>query len=66
MKVQKGGNFMETSDYKISKEEGLDIVTSKVKILYGSERNMEGKDYHVYTINGDGQSFVEYAYFVDS
>ncbi|MGH4120339.1 hypothetical protein [Clostridium sp.] len=56
---------METSNYKISKEEGLDIVTSKVKITYDSERNIEGKDYHVYTMDGDGQPFVEYAYFVD-
>jgi len=58
-------------NYKISKEKGLEIVISKVKIkpelhiLYDSERNIKGKNYHLYTINTNEYTFDEYAYCVD-
>ena len=57
--------------YKISKEKGLEIVKSNVKlksglyILYDSERNIKGKSYHLYTVNTDEYTYDEYAYCVD-
>jgi len=59
------------SNYKISKQKGLEIVISKVKIetglhiLYDSERNIKGRNYHLYTINTNEYTFDEYAYCVD-
>ena len=55
----------------ITKEKGLRIVKSKVKLgrglhfLYDSERNIKGKNYHLYTINTDQYTYDEYAYCVD-
>jgi len=78
---KKANNTMEESvvsnkrdqarNYKISKEKGLKIVISKVKIksglhiLYDSERNIKGRNYHLYTVNTNEYTFDEYAYCVD-
>ncbi|MCB2295999.1 hypothetical protein LGK95_21335 [Clostridium algoriphilum] len=59
------------SNYKISKEKGLEIIKSKVKlepglhILYDSERNIKGENYHLYTLNTNEYTYDEYAYCVD-
>ncbi|GEM_PF-3461764 len=59
------------SNYKISKEKGLKIVISKIKlepglhILYDSERSIKGENYHLYTVNTDEYTVDEYAYCVD-
>jgi predicted small secreted protein len=59
------------TNYKISKEKGLEIVKSNVKlksglyILYDSERNIKGENYHLYTVNTNEYTYDEYAYCVD-
>lgn len=55
----------------ISKEKGLEIVTSKVKIemgikvLYDSEWKIYGRTYYLYTLNKDEYTLDQYAYCVD-
>lgn len=58
-------------NYKISKEKGLEIVKSKVKIeanlqvLYDSERDIKEKTYYLYTLNTDEYTIEDFAYCVD-
>ena len=65
-------NSGELTNYSISKEKGLGIVTSKVKIetnlqvLYDSEREINESTYYVYTLNTDEYTLEDYAYFVDA
>ncbi|MBU3179979.1 hypothetical protein [Clostridium psychrophilum] len=79
--AEKNNNIMKSSavnisrdkltDYEISKEKGLEIVKSKVRlepdlhILYDSERNIKGVNYHLYTVNTNEYTYDEYAYCVD-
>ncbi|MBU3142002.1 hypothetical protein [Clostridium sp. CF012] len=64
-------NSGEISNYWISKEKGLEIVTSKVKIevnlqvLYDSQRDINEKTYYLYTLNTDGYTLEDFAYCVD-
>lgn len=70
-------NTNESSNNKISKENGLKIVTSKVKvdantwIVYDSEQNINGKNYYVYVINehytnsDDYYTLDDHSYCVD-
>ncbi|MBU3126332.1 hypothetical protein [Clostridium tagluense] len=64
-------NSGEMSNYKVSKETGLEIVTSKVKIepnlkvLYDSQRNIKEKIYYLYTLNTEEYTLEDVAYCVD-
>ena len=65
------GNSSKKSNYNISKEQGLKIVTSKVnvaqglQVLYDSERVIKGKTYLLYTLNTDVDTLEDVAYCVD-
>lgn len=59
------------SEYKITKEEGLQVVKSKVKIetnftlVFSSIKKINGKDYYIYVLNGKDYTVEDCAYGVD-
>jgi len=56
---------------KISKEKGLNIITSKVKpdiniqIIYDSKVDIKENTYYLYTLNTNGYTLEDFAYCVD-